>query len=38
MDVFWVTEAIGKEPVDAMLHVFSRDRDGLSQPIVEVQI
>ena len=37
-DVFWVTEAVGKEHIDAMLQVFSRDRHGLPQPIVEVQL
>jgi hypothetical protein len=37
-DVFWVTEAIGKAQIDAMLRVFSRDRDGTPQPIVEVQL
>lgn len=37
-DVFWVTEAIGKEHIDAMLQVFSRDRDGISQPVVEVRL
>jgi len=38
MDVFWVTEAVGEEHINAMLQVFSRDRDGLSQPIVQVQL
>jgi len=37
-DVFWVTEAVGKEHIDAMLQVFARDRHGLHQPIVEVQL
>ena len=36
--VFWVTEAVGQEQIDAMLQVFSHDRHGLSQPIVEVQL
>jgi hypothetical protein len=36
-DVFWVTEAVGKVHIDAMLDVFSRDRSGAPQPIVEVQ-
>ncbi len=35
-DVFWVTDAVAKEHVDAMLNVFSRDRAGTPQPIVEV--
>jgi hypothetical protein len=38
VDVFWVTEAVGKAPLDAMLAVFSRDRTGASQPIVEVKL
>ena len=36
IDVFWITEAITQEHLDAMLNVFSRDREGMSQPIVEV--
>ena len=35
-DVFWVTEAIDQEAIEAMLDVFSRDREGASQPIIEV--
>jgi hypothetical protein len=35
-DVFWVTEAVAKEHIDAILDVFSRNREGASQPIVEV--
>jgi hypothetical protein len=35
-DVFWVTEAITQEHLDAMLNVFARDREGVTQPIVEV--
>jgi hypothetical protein len=37
-DVFWVTEAITKEQVDTLLDVFSRNREGESQPIVEVKL
>ena len=37
-DVFWVTEAVAKEHIDAMLTVFSRDRNGALQPIVEVNL
>ncbi len=37
-DVFWVTEAVGKGQIDAMLDVFSRDRSGAAQPIVEVRL
>jgi hypothetical protein len=36
VDIFWVTEAITQEHLDAMLNVFSRDREGVPQPIVEV--
>jgi hypothetical protein len=35
--VFWVTEAIGEAHINAMLQVFSRDRHGASQPVVEVE-
>src|SRR5262245_58020638 len=35
-DVFWVTEVVGREHIEAMLAVFSRDRHGAPQPIVEV--
>ena len=35
-DVFWVTEAIPQRHLEAMLNVFSRDREGAQQPIVEV--
>lgn len=38
VDVFWVTEAVGEEPLDAMLDVFSRDRTGAPQLIVEVKL
>jgi hypothetical protein len=37
-DMFWVTEAVGTDHIDAILQVFSRDRHGLPQPIVEVQV
>ena len=37
-DVFWVTEAVTREHIDAMLNVFSRDREGAPQPIVEVTL
>ncbi len=36
VDVFWVTESIGAEPIADALAVFSRDRHFCSQPIVEV--
>ena len=37
-DVFWVTETVGEEHIEAMLAVFSRDRVGNAQAIVEVNI
>jgi len=37
-DVFWVTEAVGREHTEAMLAVFSHDRHGALQPIVEVTV
>jgi hypothetical protein len=37
-DVFWVTEAVGRKHIEAMLAVFSRDRHGALQPIVEVTV
>ena len=37
-DVFWVTEAVAKEHIDAILDVFSRDREGASQSIIEVSL
>jgi Family of unknown function (DUF6932) len=37
-DVFWVTEAVGRKHTEAMLAVFSRDRHGALQPIVEVTV
>ena len=37
-DVFWVTEAVTQEHIDAMLDVFSRNREGAPQPIIEVAL
>ena len=37
-DLFWVTEAVGQDALNAMLAVFSHDRDGASQPIIEVTV
>jgi hypothetical protein len=37
-DVFWVTESVAQEHVDAMLDVFSRNREGAPQPIIEVTL
>jgi hypothetical protein len=38
IDVFWVTEAVPTEHLNAMLDVFSRDREGALQPIIEVTL
>ena len=35
-DVFWVTEVVGREHIEAMLAAFSHDRHGPFQPIVKV--
>ena len=37
-DVFWVTEAIGQDAINTMLDIFSRNRDGAAQPILEVTL
>lgn len=37
-DVFWVTEAVGADRIEDLLDVFSRNRDGQPQPIIEVQL
>ena len=37
-DLFWVTEAVGKDRIDAILTVFSRDRSGTPQPILEMSL
>ena len=37
-DVFWVTEAVAPEHLDAMFDDFSRNRDGTPQPIIEITI
>jgi hypothetical protein len=37
-DVFWVTESSPTAHIEAMLNVFSRDRTGTHQPIVEVTL
>ena len=37
-DVFWVTEAVSQEHVSAMLDVFSRNREGSLQSIIEVTL
>ena len=37
-DLFWVTEAVGKDRIDTILTVFSRDRNGAPQPVVEMRL
>ena len=37
-DVFWVTEAVAQEHLTAMFDVFSRNRDGAPQSIIEVTV
>ena len=37
-DVFSVTEMVGREHIEAMLAVFSHDRHGALQPMVEVTV
>jgi predicted nucleotidyltransferase len=37
-DLFWVTEAVGADRIEDLLDVFSRDRDGRPQSIIEVQL
>ena len=37
-DVFWVTEAVAQEHIAAMFDVFSRNRNGAPQPIMEVTV
>lgn len=36
-DVFGVTAAVGREHINAILQVFSHDRSGTPQPVIEVQ-
>jgi len=35
-DLFWVTESVGAHRIKDLLDVFSRDREGRAQPIIEV--
>jgi predicted nucleotidyltransferase len=37
-DVFWVTEAVGSDRIEDLLQVFSHDRLGQIQPVVEVRL
>ena len=36
-DVFWVTDTVGADRIEDLLDVFSRNRKGQAQPIIEVQ-
>jgi hypothetical protein len=37
-DVFWVTDSVGADRIEYLLDVFSRNREGQVQPIIEVQL
>jgi predicted nucleotidyltransferase len=37
-DLFWVTESVGTDQIQDLLDVFSHDREGQAQPIIEVQL
>jgi predicted nucleotidyltransferase len=37
-DLFWVTEAVGNAQIEDLLEVFSRDREGRTQSVVEVKL
>jgi hypothetical protein len=37
-DLFWVTEAVGRASIEDLLEVFSRDREGRAQPVIEVKL
>lgn len=37
-DVFWLTEAVGRDRIEDLLDVFSRDREGREQSIFEVKL
>jgi predicted nucleotidyltransferase len=37
-DLFWVTEAVGKAQLEDLLEVFSRDREGQAQSVIEVKL
>jgi Family of unknown function (DUF6932) len=37
-DLFWVTEVVGNARIEDLLEVFSRDREGRTQSIVEVKL
>ena len=37
-DLFWVTEAVGNACIEDVLEVFSRDREGWAQSVIEVKL
>jgi predicted nucleotidyltransferase len=37
-DLFWVTEAVGRASIEDLLEVFSRDREGRAQSVIEVKL
>ena len=37
-DLFWVTEAVGNARIEDLLEVFSRDREGRVQSVIEVKL
>ena len=37
-DLFWVTEVVGNDRIEDLLEVFSRDRQGRAQSVIEVQL
>ena len=37
-DLFWVTEAVGNDRIEDLLEVFSRDREGRAQSVIEVRL
>jgi len=37
-DLFWVTEAVGNARIEDLLEVFSRDREGRTQSVIEVKL
>ena len=37
-DLFWVTEVVGNARIEDLLEVFSRDREGRAQCVIEVKL
>jgi predicted nucleotidyltransferase len=37
-DLFWVTEVVGNPRIEDLLEVFSRDREGRAQSVIEVKL